>query len=135
MYVCIYIYIYKSVLYVHGLQGGPMASYSQPFELYDVDVVDVVFTQLCHTSTNVIDFCFCVPSKTAGPQLQSRVPPIQTPRAPSSHIKSIISTSLHGRTLFSPEWALFQTQIHRYENQYLNPKCCLYTLEVAFTVS
>ena len=84
MCVCIYIYIYKSVLYVHGLQGGPMASYSQPFELYDVDVVDVVFTQLCHTSTNVIDFCFCVPSKTAGPQLQSRVPPIQTPRAPSS---------------------------------------------------
>ena len=40
--VCVYMYISKSVLYVHGLQGVPMASYSQPFELYDVDVVDVV---------------------------------------------------------------------------------------------
>ena len=35
-----------------------MASYSQPFELYGVDVVDVVFTLLCHTSTNVIEFLF-----------------------------------------------------------------------------
>ena len=113
--VCVYMYISKSVLYVHGLQGVPMASYSQPFELYDVDVVDVVFTLLCYTSTNVIDFLFlcaiqnrgppapkprATHPNSAGPQLQSRVPPIQTPRAPSSHIKSIISTSLHGRTRF-----------------------------------
>ena len=70
VYIYIYIYIYKPVLYVHGLQGGPMASYSQPFELYDVDVVDVVFTLLCHTSTNVIDFLFLC-------AIQNRRPPIQ----------------------------------------------------------
>ena len=59
-----------------------MASYSQPFELYDVDVVDVAFTLLGHTSTNVIEFLFfvchpkprapsskaaCHPSKLRGP--------------------------------------------------------------------
>ena len=51
-----------------------MASYSQPFELYDVDVVDVVFTLLCHTSTNVIDFLFLC-------AIQNRGPPAPKPRA------------------------------------------------------
>ena len=44
-----------------------------------------------------LNFCFCVPSKTAGPQRQSRVPPIQTPRAPSSkaacHPSNIVSNT------------------------------------------
>ena len=64
-----------------------MASYSQPFELYDVDVVDVVFTLLCHTSTNVIDFFVFVCHSKPGPQLQSRMPPIQTPRPPAPTLK------------------------------------------------
>ena len=85
--MCVYIYIYKPVLYVHGLQGGPMASYSQPFELYDVDVVDVVFTLLCHTSTNVIEFLFLC-------AIQNRRPPAPKPRATHP--------------------TFFQIQIHRY---------------------
>ena len=51
-----------------------MASYSQPFELYDVDVADVVFTLLCHTSTNVIEFLFLC-------AIQNRGPPAPKPRA------------------------------------------------------
>ena len=84
--MCVYIYIYKPVLYVHGLQGGPIASYSQPFELYDVGVVDVVFTLLCHTSSNVIEFLFLC-------AIQNRRPPAPKPRATHP--------------------TFFQTQIHR----------------------
>ena len=55
-----------------------MASYSQPFGLYDVDVVDVVFTLLCHTSTNVIEFLFLC-------AIQNRGPPAPQPRATHPH--------------------------------------------------
>ena len=121
--MCVYIYINKSVLYVH-------------------DVVDVVFALLCHTSTNVIEFLFlCHPkprapsSKAACHPSKLRGPPAPKPRATRpnsagpqlSHMKSIISTSLHGRTLFSPEWTLFQIQIHRCNSiirYYQSILCC-----------